>query len=165
MKSRGIATITFAVIALGLLTVSTAFAYSAREVPNLGVIATAENSYYNNHGSYFQVLPNQQLPSHQPGVLSDYVDPRAVPPNTRIDVYAGPAGSGYSVQWTIPATTCEAGLITSVGYGPEASERSFVIILPVLEVSTSTPATICRGDLRSESPRGDRERDTHRNAR
>ena len=110
-------------------------------VPDLVTIGAAENAYFAAHGKYFQVLFDNQLPSYEAGTLADYVDPKAVPPNTAIDVYEGPAGRGYAVRWTIPATPREEGSINSVGYGPEALGHTFTYIIPAISrtVASTTP--------------------------
>ena len=148
MKKNIIVLIATAAVCVSVLPASFAVARHATKVPDLVTINNAENAYFNSHGSYFQVLINNQLPSHQTGTLADYVDPQAVPLNTSIDVYVSPAGAGYAVRWTIPATTREEGSENSVGYGPEALSRTYTNIIPVISRATSTRHTIERGDRR-----------------
>ena len=130
-----------AAIVVVVLPLSFAMArHASNMVPDLETISIAENAYFNTHGKYFQVLTDNKLPSHLPGVLADYVNPRAVPLNTAIDTYHGPMGQGYAVRWTIPATAREEGSINSVGYGPEAEARTFTEVLPVFTgVGSTTP--------------------------
>ena len=96
-------------------------------------IAEAEDSYYKEHGRYFQVLPNNKVPDYETGTVADALG-ADIPDDARIDIYQTPDGTwGYQVSYA------ENGTNYSVGEGPEAPDRLYVKTPPTLTAS-STPA-------------------------
>src|SRR5580704_19206789 len=84
-------------------------------------------------GNYLQVLPGDKLPPYETGSVSDNLG-ADVPTNIRVDVYAAPNGDGYQIT-----DTDTDGTIYSVGYGPEAQDRTYIISPPAAPVASSTP--------------------------
>ena len=85
------------------------------------------------YGSYLRVLSGNTLPSYESGSVQSKFG-KALPENIRIDVYNSPHGLGYQIYYE------ENGVAHSVGYGPEAADRTFTIEFPKPAPSaTSTP--------------------------
>jgi len=80
-------------------------------------IPTFEESYFSKHGKYLQILPGNQLPDYEIGTVSGKLGTN-VDSGVRVDVYVSPHGQGYQV------THEENGTIYTVGFGPEASDRT-----------------------------------------
>jgi hypothetical protein len=100
----------------------------------VGDIMTLEQQYMSKYGRYLQVIPGNTLPSTESGSVQSKFG-KALPENIRIDVYESPHGKGYQITYE------EYGVVHSVGYGPEAGDRTYTIALPVPAVSaTSTQA-------------------------
>ena len=90
---------------------------------SVGEIATLEQEYIAKYGRYLQVMPGNTLASTESGsVQSKFGKP--LPENIRIDVYESPHGKGYQIYYE------ENGVAHSVGYGPEAADRTFTIEFP-----------------------------------
>jgi len=86
------------------------------------------------YGRYLQVMPGNTLPSYESGSVQAKFG-KALPENIRIDVYTSPHGQGYQIYYE------ENGVAHSVGYGPEAADRTYTIEFPKPAASaTSTPA-------------------------
>ena len=86
------------------------------------------------YGRYLQVMPGNTLPSTESGSVQSKFG-KALAENIRIDVYNSPHGVGYQIYYE------ENGAAHSVGYGPEAADRTYTIEFPKPAPSaTSTPA-------------------------
>src|SRR5262249_39073912 len=97
-------------------------------------IAAAEDAYFQKNGTYFQVLPNNAVPSYESGTVTDAFGAN-IPANARIDIYQTPTGEhGYQISYQ------EGGTQYSIGEGPEANDR-FYSNPPEILTATSTPAT------------------------
>lgn len=92
-------------------------------------LATAEDVYFQANGKYLQVRSDGSLPPYETGTASAKLGGN-VPPGARVDVYVAKGGPGYQT------TIVDATGTHSVGFGPEAKERTFDIPAPV---ATSTP--------------------------
>jgi hypothetical protein len=93
-----------------------------------------EQEHMAKYGRYLQVMPGNTLPSTESGSVQSKFG-KALPENIRIDVYESPHGKGYQIYYE------ENGVAHSVGYGPEAADRTFTIEFPKPAASvTSTPA-------------------------
>ena len=69
----------------------------------------------------------------KPSDAKNTVPVKGFPANTRVDVYDGPAGKGYTVIQEI------VGKEIHISYGPEADERTKIINLPsVYKTASST---------------------------
>jgi hypothetical protein len=100
---------------------------------SVGEIATLEQEYMAKYGRFLQVMPGNTLPSTESGSVQSKFG-KALPENIRIDVYESPHGKGYQIYYE------ENGTAHSVGYGPEAADRTFTIEFPKSAASaTSTP--------------------------
>jgi hypothetical protein len=103
---------------------------------SVGEIGVLEQEYMSKYGRYLQVMPGNTLPSYESGSVQAKFG-KALPENIRIDVYEGPHGKGYQIYYE------EDGVAHSVGYGPEAADRTFTIEFPKPAVTaTSTPEAL-----------------------
>lgn len=68
-----------------------------------------------------QVLPGGAKPSD----ADDQAKKEGFPDNSRVDVYDGPNGGGYQIITETDQT------ITSIGFGPEADARTWVLSKPI----------------------------------
>lgn len=98
-------------------------------------IAGLEETYRRQTGKYLQIQPGNALPAYESGSVSEKLG-KTIPDNMRIDVYEAPQGRGYQITYE------EGGILHSIGYGPEAADRTFVITLLVPETATSTPESL-----------------------
>lgn len=94
-------------------------------------IADLENKYIRKNGKYLQVLPGNKLPEYERGIVNARLGDD-LPRNYRVDVYESPLGVGYQVIYS------ESGTTYSIGYGPEATDRTYTI-QPQLNAASSTP--------------------------
>jgi hypothetical protein len=96
-------------------------------------IMTLEQEHMSKYGRFLQVMPGNTLTSTESGSVQSKFG-KALPENIRIDVYNSPHGVGYQIYYK------ENGAAHSVGYGPEAGDRTFTIEFPKPAPSaTSTP--------------------------
>lgn len=116
---------------LGLGLFGQAIVDSQRPTTEIRGIATIEDSYFARTGKYLQVLPDSRLPHYESGNVADKLG-RELPANSIVDVYEAPEGPGYQVRYTDSENEY------SVGYGPEAKERTWIQPLPPPPVATST---------------------------
>jgi hypothetical protein len=101
---------------------------------SVGDIASLEQEYMSKYGRYLQVMPGNTLPSTESGSVQSKFG-KALPENIRIDVYESPHGKGYQIYYE------ENGVAHSVGYGPEAADRTYTLEFPKPAPSaTTTPA-------------------------
>jgi hypothetical protein len=81
-----------------------------------------------------QAMLGNTLPSTESGSVQSKFG-KALPENVRIDVYNSPHGVGYQIYYE------ENGAAHSIGYGPEAADRTYAIEFPKpAPFATSTPA-------------------------
>ena len=100
----------------------------------IGDIPQLEQEYMAKYGRYLQVMPGNTLPTTESGSVQSKFG-KVLPENIRIDVYESPHGKGYQIYYE------ESGVAHSVGYGPEAADRTFTIEFPKPAASaTSTSA-------------------------
>ncbi len=100
-------------------------------------IQQAEENYFKTHQAYFQVLPNNVVPSYETGDVATNLG-KSLPPQARIDIYQTPDGSwGYQIIFD------SNGVIYSVATGTESTDRTFVAsTTPDTTTATSAPTDI-----------------------
>lgn len=104
-------------------------------------IATFEERRMRQGGRYLQVLKGNKLPSYEKGSVLEKLG-RDVPTNVRVNIYEAPGGRGYQILYT-----AGDGTVYSVGYGPEAKDRTYITLpsvvttLSVISSASSTSPT------------------------
>ncbi len=99
-------------------------------------VATAEDAYFAANGKYFQILPNNQVPSYESGTVTAAIGATLPDPTYSVNTYSGPKGNGYFV------THSDATNFYSVGFGPQASDFNYTgplieqIVIPTGSTST-----------------------------
>lgn len=68
----------------------------------------------------------------KPGDAADKTVVKDFPTNMRVEVYDGPKGKGYTVIEELPSRTVH------LSYGPESTDRTFIINKEELSTSTAT---------------------------
>jgi len=96
-------------------------------------VSGLEQEYMSKYGRYLQVMPGNTLPSYESGSVQAKFG-KTIPESVRIDVYESPHGKGYQIMYE------ENGVFHSVGYGPEAFDRTYTIEPPAPTAASSTPA-------------------------
>ena len=91
-------------------------------------VSELERVYFDQHGTYLQILPGNQLPEYETGTVESKLG-STVHADIRVDVYEAPEGRGYQVSYM------SNGVFHSVGYGPEAATRTFTYELSVASSS------------------------------
>ena len=119
--------------ALVLLTLTIGLLLIIFSKQNFGAIPTTdelEQDYFVTNGKYLQVQKNNQLPEYETGTVRGKLG-RNIDPDCRVDVYEGPKGKGFQV-------VCDkTDGKHSVGYGPEASGRTwFSPAAPIIASTT-----------------------------
>jgi IstB-like ATP binding protein len=99
-------------------------------------IATLEQEHMSKYGRYLQVMPGNTLPSYESGSVQAKLG-KALPENIRINVYESPHGKGYQIMYYE-----EDGVFHSVGYGPEAADRTYTFELPKPAFSATGDAVL-----------------------
>jgi hypothetical protein len=94
-------------------------------------VSALQETYYQRTGSYLQILRGNGLPTYESGTVSEKLG-GTVPADAWVHVYEAPAGKGYQVFYEAD------GVLHSVGYGPEAVERTFTLSTIVTPSATST---------------------------
>jgi hypothetical protein len=101
----------------------------------VGEIGALEQDYMSKYGRFLQVMPGNTLPSTESGSVQSKFG-KALPENIRIDVYNSPHGVGYQIYYE------ENSVVHSVGYGPEAADRTYTIELPKPPVTATSTAAV-----------------------
>ncbi len=94
-------------------------------------IRNAEDAYFQVNRKYLQIIAGDSLPSYEPGTVAQRLG-SDVATTTKVDIYQMPDG-----RWGYQITQVSAQAITSVGFGPEFADRTFITIVP-LPVASST---------------------------
>jgi hypothetical protein len=97
-------------------------------------VAALQDAYFQETGGYLQVLPGNGLPTYETGTVAEKLG-KNVADDAWVHIYEAPAGKGYQVFYEAD------GVLHSVGYGPEAAERTFSRNILVAPSATSTAAT------------------------
>ena len=119
------------VLLLGILIINPNDTFRFGAIASLEDIEVAQEVYLQKNGSYLQTLENNQLPSDKTGTVKTLLG-IDLPANYKIDVYGNQKGQGYQIRWETATS------FNSIGYGIEASERTFTIAKPQF-VASSTP--------------------------
>ncbi len=132
-------------IVFGMLffTPAIALALTVRDNPDIAAIITAENAYNQTHSGYFQILEHKQFPAGTPTSTKEYISLDALTDTTSVTPYEAPQGFGYQIFWSILPTLCATGSAHSLGFGPEANNRTYSSEFPKLipNIASSTSAT------------------------
>jgi hypothetical protein len=94
-------------------------------------VSTLEENYYQETGSYLQILRGNGLPTYETGTVAQKLG-KGVHEDAWVHVYEAPGGKGYQVFYE------EDGVLHAVGFGPEAAERTFTRSTIVAPSATST---------------------------
>jgi hypothetical protein len=96
-------------------------------------VSSLEETYFQHHGRYLQVLKNNQLPGYEYGTAAEKLGGE-IPASWYIHVYQAEEGFGYQIFYSDEET------MYSVGFGPEAESRTYSNPLPTPSTATSTDA-------------------------
>jgi hypothetical protein len=95
-------------------------------------VMVLEQEYMSKYGRYLHVMPGNTLPAYESGSVQEKLG-KTIPENYNVEVYESPHGKGYQISYE------ENGIVHSVGYGPEAADRTYTFELlkpPVSATST-----------------------------
>jgi hypothetical protein len=109
-------------------------AISAKDAA-LADVTALQDAHFKKNGRYLQVLKGNGLPDYENGNVSEKLG-KNISDKAWVHVYEAPGGKGYQVMYE------DAGVLYSIGYGPEAAERTFERTTVALPSATSTSAII-----------------------
>ncbi len=111
--------------AIGALGIAASVSVGANTA-TLSEIPSLEDAYFASNGKYLEVWKGNTLPDYTTDTLS-----KNIPAGAEIHIYESPRGHGYQIIYE------DAEGKHSVGYGPEAFDRTYTEAKFVS--STSTP--------------------------
>jgi hypothetical protein len=140
-KSLIIPTAVLSLLAISAAAQSPLPTWDIPPVPTVQWIPSFEDEYFQKNGKYLQVLVGNTVPSDIKGIGTSTLSQieENVPPGARIDVYESPQGHGYVISYT------QDGTFYSVGYGPEAQDRTYSYFIGDMSVATSTATSTPQG--------------------
>ncbi len=97
-------------------------------------VTALEDGYYKKNGRYLQILPGNRLPDYEEGTVAEKLG-AGIPTGMRVDVYESPKGFGYQIIYE------DSGTLYTVGFGPEAEDRTYAYSLPVPSATSTSPVT------------------------
>ena len=93
-------------------------------------ISALQDAYFEKNGKYLQVLPSGDLPDYESGTVAEKLG-AGIPAGARVDVYESPEGFGYQITYEDKDT------IYTVGFGPEAADRTYSRQVPFVVASST----------------------------
>lgn len=87
-------------------------------------ISNLEDQYMQKTGKYLQIIAGNQLPTYESGSVAGKLG-KNIPDDVNVDVYEAVSGKGYQIYFE------EGDIVYSYGYGPEATERTYRLQIPV----------------------------------
>lgn len=108
-------------------------AIAAKEAA-MGEVTTLQDEYFQKTGKYLQILKGNGLPDYENGNVTAKLG-KNISDKAWVHVYEAPGGKGYQVFYE------DNGIMYSIGYGPEALERTFQRSTAIPVSATSTPAS------------------------
>ena len=89
------------------------------EINTLAGMEVAQEAYFQTHGKYLQIIPDNRLPHYESGTIAGKLG-KTVAPGWKVHVYVTPKGEhGWQAFWE------DSNNYYSKGYGPEALSRTF----------------------------------------